>query len=518
MARNAPPRPKRQLAQAARPTAMQAAQSEIDPIIAAITGAATQKAAAAEAAIKGYTDSYAHQLSGMDAGAPYQGAEQQQAAVDAALRGSLAGGGTDLASQLASRLAALQGSSGAAALGQEGQALAGQGAAAGNTELAQGSAALENLIGRHAAASSFSRKLPGLAKLSGLQGLKQAEGNAQQEIAQGTLSTEGELPNIVQQIRSSRQAQAALKAENAYRGAELAQGQQRIGIEGFNAKTSRFRANVSAQQGAQRLQISAQSLAQRTLSQNRSYRVSLANLGVSQKNAQLKWMTAQAKLQGGGYTPNELHGMQVQANAIASDASKHGASLQQVMHTMQLNDIPPSVAQKAAKLAGIPSGKPIKFFFPNILGPVGKGGKGFGFLNSGKVDTTHAGGFLPPGLKYTYDRHDQGRDIQTRVGAPILAPGDGYVVRVASDPGGGGGHFGPAYPIVFFTSGPYKGHYVYIGHTVSALRAGARFKAGHVLSRTQRSGAHNGGAPDGWAEIGFAPGGSPGGMGQPAPF
>jgi cell wall-associated NlpC family hydrolase len=63
-------------------------------------------------------------------------------------------------------------------------------------------------------------------------------------------------------------------------------------------------------------------------------------------------MQSEAKLKGGAYTPNEVHGMQVQANTIAADASKHGAGLKQLMHTMSLNDIPPSVAAKAAKLNG----------------------------------------------------------------------------------------------------------------------------------------------------------------------
>jgi cell wall-associated NlpC family hydrolase len=359
VAHNAPPRPrpKRQLAKAARPTIMDQAQTEIDPIIAAITGAANKKAAAAEAAIKGYTDSYAQQLGGMDAGAPYSGAETQQAAVDASLRQALAGGGSDLASQLSARLAALQGSSGAGALAQEGGALASQGQSAGNTRLASGSAALSALLGEHAAASSFSKKLPGLAKLSGLQGLRQSEGNAQQEISQGTLQAEGELPNIVQQIRSSRQAAGALQSENAYRGAELQQGQQRIGISAENAATSRFRANVSAQQGQERIGIAAQRAAQTAVNENRNYKVSLARLGISQKDAQVRWLTAQAKLNNGGFTPTQLRSMQIQANQIAGDAMKHKAGLPQLMHTMALNDIPPSLAFKAAKMSGYAPGK-----------------------------------------------------------------------------------------------------------------------------------------------------------------
>lgn len=122
------------------------------------------------------------------------------------------------------------------------------------------------------------------------------------------------------------------------------------------------------------------------------------------------------------------------------------------------------------------------------------------------------GGFLAPGEKLAqYSRHDQGRDIRVAPGAPIVAPGAGRVLRVASDPAG----FGPDYPIVHFTSGAYAGEDVYIGHTDAALRAGSSFRAGQILARTSRTG-HN--APPGWAEIGFARGGSPGPFGQPAPF
>jgi cell wall-associated NlpC family hydrolase len=365
----APPKPKRQLARAAAPSpVMQQAQAEIDPIIAAITGAANRKAAAAEAAIKGYTDSYANQLAGMDAGAPYSGAETQQAAVDASLRQALAGGGSDLASQLASRLSALQGSSGAGALGQEGAALASQGESAGNTRLASGSAALSALLGEHAAASSFSKKLPGLAKLSGLQGLKQAEGNAQQEIAQGTLQSESQLPSIVQQIRSSRQAARALASENAYRSAE-------IGLSSQRNQIAAQRAQVSAQQGQERLNIEAQRAAQSAVNENRNYQLSLARLGISKKNEQIRWMEAQAKFNNGGYTPNEIRGMQVQANTIAGDAMKRNADLQKVMHTMALNDIPPTVAFKAAKLNGYQPGKAGMFsgFAKGLQGAAGAG-------------------------------------------------------------------------------------------------------------------------------------------------
>ncbi len=129
-----------------------------------------------------------------------------------------------------------------------------------------------------------------------------------------------------------------------------------------------------------------------------------------------------------------------------------------------------------------------------------------------------AGGFLPGGVSFRLGRVDQGRDLQTKPGQAIVAPGAGFVLRVGSDPGGGGRHFGPSYPIVHFTSGPYAGQTVYIGHTVTRLEQGAKFVAGEILAVTGNGGPESGGAPPGWAEIGYAPGGTPGPFGQPAPF
>jgi murein DD-endopeptidase MepM/ murein hydrolase activator NlpD len=103
-------------------------------------------------------------------------------------------------------------------------------------------------------------------------------------------------------------------------------------------------------------------------------------------------------------------------------------------------------------------------------------------------------------------------------GSPIVAPGAGVVIRIGSDPGTDGKHFGPSYPVVKFTSGPYAGKIVYIGHTTSKLKVGKTFKPGDVISLTGSGGPESGGAPPGWAEIGFAPGGNPGGKGQPPPF
>lgn len=109
------------------------------------------------------------------------------------------------------------------------------------------------------------------------------------------------------------------------------------------------------------------------------------------------------------------------------------------------------------------------------------------------------GGFLPAGAELQMNRLDRGQDIKTNPGGPIIAPGDGVVIAVKSDPSG----FGPDYPVVKFTSGPMAGQSWYLGHTHSALKPGEHFRTGQALSHTGTSGVGNAKTP-GWAEIGMA--------------
>ena len=123
------------------------------------------------------------------------------------------------------------------------------------------------------------------------------------------------------------------------------------------------------------------------------------------------------------------------------------------------------------------------------------------------------GSLVPAGAKLTWERIDQGQDLQTDPGGPLVALGDGYVKEIASDPGG----FGPDYPVVHFTSGPLAGRDVYYGHTHSALAAGQHFTAGQVVSHTGTSGVGNA-TVGGWAEVGFWPPGSMDAGSQIAPL
>jgi hypothetical protein len=129
----------------------------------------------------------------------------------------------------------------------------------------------------------------------------------------------------------------------------------------------------------------------------------------------------------------------------------------------------------------------------------------------------HGGGFIPTANKYTQEREDQGRDLTTNPGGPIVAPGNGKCVHNLVDPNG----FGTNYAVVEFSDGPYAGKMIYIGHCMSLLKPGQKFVPGQRIAKTGTTGTEswNGNASQpGWAEIGFAPGGYPGPWGQGPPF
>jgi hypothetical protein len=309
------------------------AQGMIDPILAALTNSANRRARAAEQAISGYTNSYANQLGQINTEAPYDTAIGQQAATDAALQQSLTGAGTDLASQLAARLGQLQGSSGGSALAQGANNLAAGGVAAGNTELAGGSAALSSLLAHKASAGSYDAKLPGLAKLSGLQGIKQAQATAQNAIDQGTLSAESSLPTLVNDLTSQRN-------EQAYRNAEVQMGYGRLQIEQQNSN------------------IAAERVAQEALNSNRSYSLSLSRLGIENKHLQLAVLKQEALYQGGGLSPSELSRYRAIAysGATSAWAAPTAPTYQQAMTEITAKGVPVTIAAKALAQAGYKPG------------------------------------------------------------------------------------------------------------------------------------------------------------------
>lgn len=180
------------------------ANQEISPIIAAITAQIEKGTANATHAIGGFSSDAAAKLGAMDFAAPYTSGEGDQAAVDAALRASLAGAGSADADALASRLGVINDPSVAAAA----SAVGANGAASGRTQMAQGSAALSNLIANAAAAGDYGQKLPGIARLAGLQDIASAQQTGDANIATQTQQVESELPSIIQNLQSQSDSRA----------------------------------------------------------------------------------------------------------------------------------------------------------------------------------------------------------------------------------------------------------------------------------------------------------------------
>lgn len=225
----------------------QAAQGQISPLLAALTGTVNDQARNAQHAIAGYSSDAAKQLSGVDWGAPYRQAETGQAAIDAALQQSLTGAGSSDAAALSSRLGVINDPSVAAAAG----GLASSGAAAGTTALASGSANLGSLLSNAASADSYGQKQPGLTRLAAEQQIAQAGAQAQQTIATDAANLEQQLPGIIanltsasntasNNIASARENQLSRQDALAAGGAKAAQTAQtnQIKVDTVNANNA----------------------------------------------------------------------------------------------------------------------------------------------------------------------------------------------------------------------------------------------------------------------------------------
>jgi hypothetical protein len=119
----------------------------LDPVVAALTSDINSRAKLSSDAIAANSAAAAGELGKIDYGAPYRTGVQEQAAVDAALRDELAGGGASLGNDLKTRLAQIEDPAVAAAAGN----VAATGAAAGGTEYARGSASLSDMLAKAAA-------------------------------------------------------------------------------------------------------------------------------------------------------------------------------------------------------------------------------------------------------------------------------------------------------------------------------------------------------------------------------
>lgn len=197
------------------------AQGELSPIVDAITKNIQGQASTASSQIGANSAALAKALAAVDYGAPYAGAKNEQAAVDAALQQSLNGGGASLAGDLRSRLASINDPT----VGAAADAVASHGTALGTTELARGTNAMSNLIAQAAAAKEYGAKQPGIVQQSGLQDIAGVNSKATQSIADEAAKIEQLLPGIVQSLRSESQGNQSNRVSVAERLYETLTGQ-----------------------------------------------------------------------------------------------------------------------------------------------------------------------------------------------------------------------------------------------------------------------------------------------------
>lgn len=213
----------------AGPQITRQATAEISPLIAAVTGQIGKQTQAATHAIGGFTADAASKLAAIDFAAPYAQGEQGQAAVDAALRDSLAGAGQHGADELAQRLGVINDPT----VGAAAHALAANGVANGATQVAQGSASLGNLIANAASAGEYGLKQPGITRLAGLQNIAAAGQQGQAQIAAKAAELEAQLPAIIQNLQSRNDSRS--QAISAVRQNQVA---RQDALEAGSAATS----------------------------------------------------------------------------------------------------------------------------------------------------------------------------------------------------------------------------------------------------------------------------------------
>ena len=173
----------------------------------------------------------------------YGAAEQGQAAADAAESGAIRGNGTELASQLAGKLAGLGGPAGldAATSG----VVSANGAGGANATLGTGSAALAQLLARGTAAQDEAALQPGIARSQGLADIRDVTLAGNKTLADQVAAATGQLPALVSGLRDqsatrqSNRAQAGetLRQSLEGRNLDLAKYADAKRISGLNAKT-----------------------------------------------------------------------------------------------------------------------------------------------------------------------------------------------------------------------------------------------------------------------------------------
>jgi hypothetical protein len=119
------------------------------------------------------------------------------------------------------------------------------------------------------------------------------------------------------------------------------------------------------------------------------------------------------------------------------------------------------------------------------------------------------GGLVAPGVHWTSQRFDQGKDFTIPIFTSVRAPGNGECIEWAADRAWPNG-FGDPYAVIRLDDGPWHAAAVrlgvapefYVGHANEPIvRPGQRFSLGQPLSRVDHSFVTG----QGWCEFGHWP-------------
>jgi hypothetical protein len=224
--------------------------AQTNPVIRQITNQINSRARAGSENISGISQALASQLQGGQANTAdiYQRARGDTMATEHALQFGLSAQGAGIDSALAKQI---QLSGGDPALVAQ-MTAATQGAV--GAQGTRGSAELGALTLKQAAGEEYASKLPGLAKLSGLQGIRDLQAAKQQELATQLADVRGRVPGAVaQQLSSARQqeynkavAARGFGVDYANIGQRQRESNQRTSVSQQNADISARRADETA--------------------------------------------------------------------------------------------------------------------------------------------------------------------------------------------------------------------------------------------------------------------------------
>ena len=167
--------------------------SQTRPQIRELSRVLGQEAAAGTRNITGVTNQLAQSLGGYEqkVGDIYGAARQQLAGINTEAANRLAASGQQGADALRSSLAA----AGVPTQGADAIAATGRGAAAAG--FATGAAELAQLVSGEAAGRTYAAAQPGIARLGGLQGVRELQARKQQELSKGVGAIQAQVPGLI---------------------------------------------------------------------------------------------------------------------------------------------------------------------------------------------------------------------------------------------------------------------------------------------------------------------------------